>query len=126
VNVSSHQAQRAVRGALAYSTAKAATEGLTRALAVDYGPRGVRVNAVALGSIRTERSDALLAQQDPAPRERIQSGFGALHPLGRIGRTTEVADAVAYLLSDQAGFINGVVLPVDGGRAAQGSDPEEG
>src|SRR5262249_58596102 len=48
VNVSSHQAQRAVRGALPYAVAKAATEGLTRALAVDYGPRGVRVNAVAL------------------------------------------------------------------------------
>jgi len=54
VNVSSHQAQRGVRGALPYATAKAAIEGLTRALAVDYGPRGIRVNAVALGSITTE------------------------------------------------------------------------
>src|SRR6185503_1550641 len=66
VNVSSHQAQRPVRGSLPYATAKAATEGLTRALAVDYGPRGIRVNAVALGSIATERYDALLAAQDPA------------------------------------------------------------
>src|SRR5262249_24081983 len=55
VNVSSHQAQRAVRGALPYATAKAAVEGLTRALAVDYGPRGIRVNAVALGSIDASR-----------------------------------------------------------------------
>lgn len=66
VNVSSHQARRAVPGALAYATAKAALEGLTRALAVDYGPSGIRVNAVALGSIDTERYQALLAAQSPA------------------------------------------------------------
>jgi NAD(P)-dependent dehydrogenase (short-subunit alcohol dehydrogenase family) len=50
--------------------------------------------------------------------------MAALHPTGRIGTPAEVADAVAFLLSDQSRFINGVVLPVDGGRAAQGSDPE--
>ena len=61
VNVSSHQAQRPVRGALPYATAKAAVEGLTRALAVEYGPHGIRANAVALGSISTERYDAFLA-----------------------------------------------------------------
>ena len=55
VNVSSHQAQRPVRGALPYATAKAAVEGLTRALAVDHGPAGIRTNAVSLGSITTER-----------------------------------------------------------------------
>jgi NAD(P)-dependent dehydrogenase (short-subunit alcohol dehydrogenase family) len=59
VNVSSHQAQRPVRGALPYATAKAAVEGLTRALAVDYGPHGIRTNAVALGSIAGERQEAL-------------------------------------------------------------------
>src|SRR6478672_155863 len=60
VNVSSHQARRPVPGALPYATAKAAVEGLTRALAVDYGPAGIRTNAVALGSIATERYEALL------------------------------------------------------------------
>src|SRR5215208_3522008 len=63
VNVSSHQAQRPVRGALPYATAKAAVEGLTRALAVDYGPRGIRTNAVALGSIATGRYEALLSER---------------------------------------------------------------
>ncbi len=63
VNVSSHQAQRAVPGALAYATAKAAVEGLTRAVAVDYAPSGIRCNAVALGSIATERSDTLLRER---------------------------------------------------------------
>jgi NAD(P)-dependent dehydrogenase (short-subunit alcohol dehydrogenase family) len=125
VNVSSHQAQRPVRGALAYATAKAAIEGLTRALAVDYGPRGIRVNAVALGSIATERSDAYVAGLDEAGAEHFAREIRLLHPVGRLGHGTEVADAVAFLLSAAASFVNGVVLPVDGGRAAQGRDPEE-
>jgi len=125
VNVSSHQAQRAVRGALPYATAKAATEGLTRALAVDYGPLGVRVNAVALGSIITERYEAFLGQQTPSEAARIEKEMRLLHPVGRVGRTEEVAAAIAYLLSEEASFINGATVPVDGGRSALGRDPEE-
>jgi NAD(P)-dependent dehydrogenase (short-subunit alcohol dehydrogenase family) len=125
VNVSSHQAQRAVRGALAYATAKAALEGLTRALAVDEGPRGIRVNAVALGSITTERYERHLDSLDPAGREEVELEMAALHPLGRVGRPEEVADVVAWLLGPESGYVTGAVLPVDGGRAAQGRDPEE-
>src|SRR5207245_7195071 len=86
VNVSSHQAQRAVRGALPYATAKAAIEGLTRALAVDYGPRGIRVNAVALGSIATQRYEAFLAGQPTDAQVNIKRQMARLHPLGRVGR----------------------------------------
>ncbi|WP_067499333.1 SDR family NAD(P)-dependent oxidoreductase [Actinoplanes sp. TFC3] len=119
VNVSSHQAQRPVRGALPYATAKAAIEGLTRAIAVDHGPDRIRTNAVALGSIATDRFE-----QYRIEHPGVDAQMAALHPLGRVGTPAEVADAVAFLLSPAAGFINGATLPVDGGRAVNGPDPE--
>jgi NAD(P)-dependent dehydrogenase (short-subunit alcohol dehydrogenase family) len=119
VNVSSHQARRPVRGALPYATAKAAIEGLTKALAVDYGPVGIRTNAVALGSIATERYNTALRDR-PDRGERTQE----LHPLGRVGHPREVAAEIAHLLSPEASFVNGAIVPIDGGRAALGLDPE--
>lgn len=119
VNVSSHQAQRPVRGALPYATAKAGVEGLTRAVAVDHGPDGIRANAVALGSVATARSEAYRALHP-----EVDGQLAALHPVGRIGTAEEVAETIAFLLSPAAAFVNGAVLPVDGGRAVNGLDPE--
>ncbi|HEV7626578.1 MAG TPA: SDR family oxidoreductase [Streptomyces sp.] len=124
VNVSSHQARRAVPGCTPYVTAKAAVEGLTRALAVEYGPHGIRVNAVAPGSVATERHTSQLAEQTPQDAARIEEEMRLLHPLGRAGHPGEAASAIAHLLSPEAGYITGVTLPVDGGRAVLGRDPE--
>ena len=73
----------------------------------------------------TDRSDDHLAGLDDAAAGHFEREIRRLQPLGRMGRPNEVADTIAHLLSDAASFINGAVLPIDGGRSAVGRDPEE-
>jgi NAD(P)-dependent dehydrogenase (short-subunit alcohol dehydrogenase family) len=93
-------------GGNAYSAAKAGLELLTRNLAAEYGSRGVRCNLIAPGTIDTRVWD-----NQPGSRERLAK----LYPLGRIGKPEDVAAAVAFLASDDAAWITGITLPVDGG-----------
>ncbi len=99
-----------------YGPAKFVATGLTKHLAVEWADRGIRVNAVAPGTIRTERVKRL--PEEPGGSEYL-AAIEQMHPMGRIGEPSEVASAVVFLASDDASFITGVVLPVDGGYLAQ-------
>jgi NAD(P)-dependent dehydrogenase (short-subunit alcohol dehydrogenase family) len=83
------------------------------------------VNVVAFGSIATGRYRAFLAGQQAAAAARVEDQMRALHRLGRVGHPAGVAAAVSCLLSSDASFINGVILPVDGGRSVFGLGPEQ-
>jgi 3-oxoacyl-[acyl-carrier protein] reductase len=107
VNLSSVVGRRGNAGQANYSAAKAGLIGLTKSLAREMAPRGVRVNAVAPGYIQTEMTAAL--------SDEIKSTIAGNTPLNRLGNPEDIAEAVAFLASDAAGFITGVVLPVDGG-----------
>ncbi|EAR52659.1 Short-chain dehydrogenase/reductase SDR [Oceanicola granulosus HTCC2516] len=111
VNVASVYGQLGFRTTAAYAASKAGIEGLTRQMAVDYGPRGVRANAVAPGLIETALTRRLL--EDPAYRLLMLDGT----PLPGPGRPEDVAGAVSFLCSPDARFVSGVTLNVDGGWA---------
>jgi NAD(P)-dependent dehydrogenase (short-subunit alcohol dehydrogenase family) len=113
VNIASNHAFQIIPGCFPYPVAKHALIGMTRALAVEYGARGVRVNAVCPAYIET-RAAALYWESFPDPgAERRRAG--GLHPVGRVGQPDEVAWPVVFLASEEASFINGEALMIDGG-----------
>ncbi len=113
VNLASVNSFFAEGGIAAYCATKGGIAQLTRALAMDHGTEGIRVNALAPGWIETPMNANFFAL---GPHIREQAG--KLHAIGRIGQPEEVANAVAFLVSDEAGFITGSLLTVDGGFSA--------
>ena len=111
VNMSSNHAFSTMPSLFPYNAVKAGINGMTRAMALELGPHGIRVNTVNPGWVEVERTrDELPADE----RQRVER----LHPLGRIGTPDDVAGTVAFLASDDAAFITGASLLVDGGRSA--------
>ena len=113
INMGSVNGLSGAFGHPAYSAAKAGLLHFTQCLAVEYGPRGVRVNAVAPGTVRTRAWDARL-EANPHVFDEVT----AWYPLRKVAVPEDVARAVAFLISDEASHITGVILPVDGGITA--------
>jgi NAD(P)-dependent dehydrogenase (short-subunit alcohol dehydrogenase family) len=112
IMLSSMASQYGIPKVMGYTAAKAAVEGMTRALAVEWSPFGVRVNCIAPGFILTAMSAKAL-DDDPERKQRVL----ARTPMGRMGEPSDVACAALFLASTQAKYITGVILPVDGGNA---------
>ena len=121
VNISSIEGLGATPMHAAYCASKAGLNGLTRAIAVDAGPSGVRCNAVAPGWIDSDFNEAFVQNRENS--EQFRQNLAGIHPLRRIGAAQDVAELVYWLSSSAAGFVTGQVWTVDGGRMTQLSLP---
>jgi NAD(P)-dependent dehydrogenase (short-subunit alcohol dehydrogenase family) len=112
VNISSMASQYGIPKVIAYTASKSAIEGMTRAMAVDLSPKGIRVNCIAPGFIATDMSAKAL-NNDPERKNKVLSRT----PMGQLGEPADIGDAAVFLASDAAKYITGVILPVDGGNS---------
>ncbi|MFJ4173209.1 SDR family NAD(P)-dependent oxidoreductase [Microbacterium sp. NPDC089696] len=121
VNIGSTEGLFSNPGHIAYSASKGAIHGLTRAMAVDLGADGIRINAIAPGWISSDLSDTYLESFGDV--ETANARLLNLHPAGRIGRPTDVGDLAVFLAGDGAGFLTGETIVLDGGRTVKLSSP---
>ena len=112
INISSMASQYGLPKVIAYTASKSAIEGMTRAMAVELSPFGIRVNCIAPGFIATDMSAKALNDDT----ERMQKVLSRT-PMGELGQPADIADAAFFLASDAAKYVTGVVLPVDGGNS---------
>jgi NAD(P)-dependent dehydrogenase (short-subunit alcohol dehydrogenase family) len=115
VNVASVQAFWSHQGAVAYSASKGGIVAFTRALALDHAPEGIRVNAVAPGSVLTPMLRDAALRSNPENPDAALAEFAQTHPIGRLIQPEDVANVVLFLASDKAGVVTGITMPVDGG-----------
>ena len=118
VNVSSGQAVASQRNVVAYTASKGAISAMTRAMAVDHAAEGIRVNTIVPGSVDTPMLRASARAIAPDDTDRVISEWGSEHPIGRVGRPAEIADACVFLASPLASYVTGAELRVDGGLLA--------
>ena len=112
VNISSMAAQYGIPKVIAYSAAKTGIEGMTRAMATELSPLGIRINCVAPGFIKTAMSANAL-DADPERKNKVFSRT----PMGKMGDPEDVAEAVYFLCSNASKYVTGVIMPVDGGNS---------
>jgi NAD(P)-dependent dehydrogenase (short-subunit alcohol dehydrogenase family) len=112
INISSMAAQYGLPKVIAYSASKAAIEGMTRAMAVELSPKGIRVNCIAPGFIATDMSAKAL-NNDKERKEKVLSRT----PMGALGMPADIGDAALFLATESSKYITGIVLPVDGGNS---------
>ena len=117
VNIASVAAQVGIRQRFAYCTSKGAVLAMTRQLAVEY-PKTLRVNAICPGTVETPFVEGYLEKFHKHNKEEVRAEIRARQPVGRLGRPDEVASMVRYLASDEAGFITGSAMNIDGGWTA--------
>lgn len=112
INISSMAAQYGLPSVIAYTASKTAIEGMTRAMAVELSPSGIRVNCIAPGFIFTKMSSAAL-DSDPERKQKVLSRT----PMGKLGMPEDVANTAYFLASDESSFLTGTIIPVDGGNS---------